>query len=231
VINLRNPSKLTIIKKYQLGKILGQGTYAIVRVGTHIETNELAAIKIYDRFDQYNTIKLKNIKLEAYNLLHLNHPNIVKLLNYFESERYVCLIMEYGGSTSLNTFIEQQKNLKLSEEHARPLIKQIVSALAYLHGKSIAHRDIKLDNILIKDNIIKLIDFGFSCPVEEHEKVAIFCGTPAYLAPEIIKNKPFHPLFSDIWAVGVLIYRMIGGFFPFQGTPLSSRRRRDYFVQ
>lgn len=123
-INLRNPTKLTVINKYQLGPILGQGAYAVVRVGTHLETGETVAIKIYDRHDKYNPSKVKNIKIEINNLRMLKHPNIVRLFEIFEGERYICLIMSHHGKNSLHDYIKSQRGDRLVEEGKISVLKR-----------------------------------------------------------------------------------------------------------
>jgi serine/threonine protein kinase len=100
------------------------------------------------------------------------------------------------------------------------LFKQIAEGIEYLHSQNIAHRDIKLDNILIEDktNIVKIIDFGFSVMCSSIQKLKIFCGTPSYMAPEITMKKEYDGKTVDMWALGVLLYVMLTGIFPFKGT-------------
>ena len=217
MIDLKDPSKLKELKGYKLGRFLGKGASAVVREATHGDTNLKVAIKIYDRFDQYNQFKKKSICSEKDNLKLMKHKNIVEMIDYYEGERYVCLIMEYGGSFSLQQYIKRQKDERLSERLAKPIVRQLVSALNYCHEMYIYHRDIKLDNILMDDDgVVKIIDFGFSTQMKPGEKAKNFCGSYAFASPEIIQNKPYLPQFADIWAMGVLIYFMIAGFFPFQ---------------
>lgn len=106
---------------------------------------------------------------------------------------------------------------RLDEEEAKPVIYKLASAIQYLHNQNIVHRDIKLENILIiEENEPKLIDFGFSLRLKT-KKIRDYCGTPAYIAPEILKKRPFRPKPTDIWAFGVLCFKLVAGYFPFSG--------------
>jgi len=216
IIDLKNPAELKTFKDYRLGKPLGKGASAIVREGIKMGTNEKVAVKMYDRLESHNQQKRENIRSEIRNLKSLDHPNIVKIMDIYEGARYVCLVMEFGGSVSLEKYVEKQKNKRLSEEQAKPLLRQLVSALAYCHRKHIFHRDLKLENILMDDKgIVKIIDFGYSVNMPDDQKSNVYCGSPAFAAPEIIKNKPYLPRYSDVWALAVIIFKMVAGFYPF----------------
>lgn len=109
-----------------------------------------------------------------------------------------------------------QPNKKAMEENARIIMKDLLKALEYLHGKNFVHRDIKLENILIsKDMRIKLIDFGFS--TSDSQIHYDFCGTPHYISPEIISKGGYTGQAADIWATGIVMYKLLTGTFPFKG--------------
>ena len=138
------------------------------------------------------------------------------MIQYFEGERYICLIMENGGRSRLYDFVKSQKNSRVDEKVAKPILRQVMSALSYCHSINVYHKDIKLENILINaEGKVKVIDFGFSIRMKDKKKTNKYCGSPAYSAPEIILNKPHLPEYADIWAVAVLIYHIIAGFLPF----------------
>ena len=108
----------------------------------------------------------------------------------------------------------------MKEPTCRRFFRQISEAFDYLHSKNIAHRDVKLDNILIEDNtnMIKVIDFGFTTFCQDNQKQKIFCGTPSYMAPELVRKSEYDARQVDMWALGVLLYALLAGSFPFRGS-------------
>jgi serine/threonine protein kinase len=147
----------------------------------------------------------------------VNHPNIIKLFEITEDENNLHLIMEHADKGDLLTFIKN--NGTLSEATALNFLKQLAEAVEYLHlEKSIAHRDIKLANILItsKNNNIKLADFGLSNFYDKEKmQLRTCCGSPCYSAPEILIGCQYNPIVADIWSLGVVLYSMIEGCLPF----------------
>jgi MAP/microtubule affinity-regulating kinase len=131
---------------------------------------------------------------------------------------HIYLVMEYIRGCSLHSYLKSKYNRKIEEEEARGIFKQVVSGVAYCHRKSVSHRDIKLENVLMtEDGVIKIIDFGFSTCIPNDKKIKLFCGTPSYMAPEIVSKKEFAGPPADVWALGVLLYAILCGVFPFKG--------------
>lgn len=129
------------------------------------------------------------------------------------------LVMELGGYTSLHSYLKTKVDRKLSEEEAKTHFRQTVEAIDYLHKKSIAHRDIKLENILLDESSkIKIIDFGFSVQTQKDKLLNVFCGTPSYMSPELATKKDYQGWHADVWALGVLLYVFLCGKFPFKGN-------------
>lgn len=125
--------------------------------------------------------------------------------------------MDYLGDRSLFDYLKKQPNYKMDENVAKALALPLFTALAHCHHNNIAHRDIKLENVIIDSNLNPfLIDFGFAC-VGSEKIISQFCGTPAYMAPEIVRKKPYYGPSADNWALGVLVYKLVTGFFPFRG--------------
>ena len=146
--------------------------------------------------------------------------NVIRLLEVFENSSNFFIAMEYASSGDLLSRIKQTG--RISENRAKVILKQIVEGIAHCHHNQILHRDIKLDNILIdQDLTVKICDFGVSRFIREGEVVKEQCGTPAYIAPEIIKNKGYTGFAADIWSTGVLLYVMITGTFPFTADNLT----------
>jgi serine/threonine protein kinase len=222
-----NPRRLSVPRKtdedhfkeslsgYTVQKVLGRGAYAVVRLALHNDSGKKVAIKTYERYQIIEPIKKNNLLREIEILKKLDHPNIVKLKETIEGKKHFHLVLEYVKGSSLYNFIKSKPNGALEEVEARRIFKQVLSALDYCHEQSVAHRDIKLDNVLLDKKFnVKIIDFGFS--TLNDEKSRVFCGTPSYMAPEIVGRKDYHGLNADIWALGILLYAMVCGKMPFK---------------
>lgn len=160
-------------------------------------------------------------KQEISVLSTLNHPNIVKLISSFEGSRNSYLILEYVGKYCLYDYVNEKEEFKLSEEETKTIFRKVVAGIKYLHCNGICHRDLKLDNLIIgKNSEVKIIDFGFSLRSSPGQKVKLLCGTPSYIAPEMLKRIPYDASLADMWSLGVCIYRCISGRFPFIGNLL-----------
>lgn len=199
---------------FHLIQLIGKGAYGKVNVGLHVLSGKLVAIKSFNKV-KITTDKAKNKILHETNILkYCNHPNVVKFYETFESRNHILIIMEYISCGDLLSFV--RKRTKLSEKVAKFIFRQIVEALQYIHSKNIIHRDIKLDNILIDlNNTIKLCDFGVSKQIKQGEVIYDQCGTPAYIAPEILRNEGFQGFSADIWSAGIVLYAMVQGRVPF----------------
>ena len=217
--NIFKSDKKTSIDEYIITSELGIGSYASVKLGIHKETKNKFAIKIYDKNMINDDDKKYTIKNEIFILNQLDNENVMKLYDVIETNRYLYLIMEYINGISLLDFIQKQKNHRIDENKCKELFYQIVKGILYCQNENICHRDIKLENILIVDNkIIKIIDFGFAIKCNRNEYQEFFCGTVYYMPPEIVNKQRYIPFYSDIWSLGVLLYAMIFGDFPFRAN-------------
>ena len=209
----------TSIGEYRFGKVLGQGAYAIVKEAQHKETGYHVAVKVYDKYklidDQRKRSVIKEIKL----MRKLHHDNVVHLYDAIDTQRQLYLIMENVEGQCLQQIMKYKQGRRFSSEaECARLFVQLMSAIEYMHSMDIAHRDIKLENILIEQRTgtLKLIDFGFSCLSKE--KLRVFCGTPSYMSPEIVSKREYYGGPSDIWACGVLLFNLLSGTFPFKSV-------------
>lgn len=125
--------------------------------------------------------------------------------------------MEYAGHSSLHSYLKSKPGRKLREDECKFIFKQVVEGICYLHSKNIIHRDIKLENLLLDESrTLKIIDFGFSMCIKNDQRINNFCGTPTYMAPEIVSKKEYYGPPIDVWALGVLLYVLLCGTFPFR---------------
>ena len=218
-----NRNKDNKISNYEIGKVIGKGAYASVKICKNKITQEKFAMKIYEKKILNDNIKKKCILREIEILKKLNHPNIVKLYDTIISDKNILLIQELVNGISLRDFynkeIRNQKNISEKKYKILTLIfKQIFSAFDYIHKKNIFHRDIKLENILLTKNYeIKIIDFGFGLYNPRNYLQKFFCGTPNYMAPEIIMKKEYDCQKADMWSLGILLYKLFCADFPFKG--------------
>ena len=143
--------------------------------------------------------------------------NIMKLYEVIDTSKYLYLVLEYIKGYSLLDLIKSEKMHYIEQHRALKLFLQIVKGISYCQSKNINHRDIKLENIVvIKDDIIKIIDFGFAVKGNKETYQKLFCGTPSYMPPEIVNKEKYIAQYSDIWSLGVLLYTMLYGRFPFK---------------
>ena len=206
------------LESYSIGRQIGQGAYATVKLGLNKNNCQKVAIKIYEKSKMMDPHRRRNVRREIDTMTQLNHPNCVHLLDTITTSKQIFLIMDYIEGGSLHAYLKQRPLRRLDEVEARRVFTEIVNGLQYCHDKAIAHRDIKLENVLLDEQKnIKIIDFGFATQIIAGQKSRMFCGTPSYMAPEIVARKEYHAGQADIWALGVLLYVLLSGSFPFRG--------------
>jgi len=200
------------VGKYHLGKVLGKGSCAVVRLGTHKETGHLAAIKIM----KPKTLREQKEALrEVEALQRLNHPNITRLHQVVRDNGYTCLILELGAGGELFDYV--MNSGKVPEDEARFMFRQVLSAVQYCHANLVAHRDIKPENLLLDENgNIKLSDFGLSNVLKPGRLFSTWCGSPVYTPPEVVLRQQYSGVSMDIWSLGVVLYVMVTGGMPWR---------------
>lgn len=197
---------------YVIGKEIGKGAFSIVKEGVHKVTGQKVAIKsIRAKF-----IKNKLLMREIDIMKKVgNHPNILKLYEVFETTQYLYLVLELVNGGEL--FDQIVARGEYSEQDASNIVRQIISAVAHLHANGIAHRDLKPQNLLCagaNGDEIRMADFGLSKMFDNGEYLETCCGSPEYVAPEVLECKPYDKA-CDLWSVGVITYVLLTGCFPF----------------
>lgn len=222
----------TDILNYRIVRHLGSGGMGSVYLAVNTNIDQQVAIKVLRPEVARNAALRARFKQEAEMLCSLDHPGIVKFLNYVETAEGVFLIMEYVKGMTLEDFISKKNGL-IVESKAYPLICEILDAFSYAHSKGIVHRDIKPANIIIQDDgHIKIMDFGIAQIVSEAnvtDSKAIM-GTPAYMSPEQIYGKDIDAR-SDIYSIGVLIHNMLTGRAPYDSTLLTAQEIKRRVVK
>lgn len=206
---------------HQILKMIGKGSFGKVHLGIHILSKKKVAIKCIDKTYIKEEKAQKKIVQEVKILRSLIHRNIIKILEVFENKKFVFIVTDFASRGDLLKYMKEHGVFK--EHRAKPIVAQILKALEYCHAKKILHRDIKLDNILLdKDMQVKLCDFGVSRFMTD-EVIKERCGTPAYIAPEIINGNGYSrfqadvcEFFTKVWSLGVLMYALTTGTIPFK---------------
>ena len=211
VVNYSNINDL-----YEIKGTLGKGKFGKVKLGVHKQSGKQVAIKIINK-NFLEGVDLEQIKSEIDILKIAKHPNIIKLYDVYENEKYIYIIMEYCLGGDLFSYIEK-RNFKLSEERACEIIHKLCTAVYFLHQYGIVHRDLKPENILMMDKTdnadIRLVDFGLGKMLGPGEKCNDPFGTFSYVAPEVLEEKEYD-FKVDLFAIGIITYLLVAGFLPF----------------
>ena len=212
------------ITDFTLIKVLGVGSFGRVLLVQHNVTQAQYAIKAIDKRIPDNIEEKPYFRREIEIMYKINHPNVVKLYGHFEDNTYCYFVMEYIPRGNLFSLVPRNGKPVIGIQTVVSIIKDVISALFYLHHMTppIIHRDIKPENILINEQMrAKLSDFGWSNYLRGNNKRTTICGTPVYLAPEII-NEFGHDEKIDIWCVGVLLYELLTGEPPWEGDDVTT---------
>ena len=212
------------ITDFKIIKELGAGSFGHVYLCTHKATKVQYAIKAIDKRNKSNIEEKPYFRREVEVMYKIHHPNVVKLYGHFEDNNYCYFIMEYISKGNVYSLISQDKKKRINAQIVASLMKDVISAVYFLHNMHppIIHRDIKPENVLLAEGMVaKLTDFGWSNYMQEDEQRKTVCGTPIYLAPEIIKEQA-HDEHVDVWCIGVLLFELITGNVPFQGNDIET---------
>ena len=220
VVGYRPTSRGTLAKHgFLVRQTLGSGSYSKVKMALNIKNigGEKVAVKIVDRLKAPQDFQQKFLPRELKYWPTMRHPNLVRLFHCFEEGRRVFLILEHVENGNALRYIQLHHNVR--ESVARRWTYQITDAVRYMHDRDIAHRDLKLENLLLdKDYNIKICDFGFVKADTAKDLSRTYCGSKSYAAPEILQGRPYEPKKADIWAIGVIMFIFVTGRMPFDET-------------
>ena len=216
------------INFYKYGRLLGKGSFGKVNLALHIASGRLVAIKSFNKKKLTTMHSKQKIRTEIQILKKLrNNIYCTRIFDTFQTEKHILIVMEFICADLLEYI---RKRGKLSEKISKIIFRQIAQGLKYMHKLNIVHRDIKLDNLLLDlSNTIKICDFGESKILNPPDKIMLdHCGTPAYIAPEVFMKNGYRGFGCDIWSLGVTLYFMLTGEYPFKGRNLEELKNNIF---
>lgn len=215
--------------KYELGRLLGCGAFAKVYFARNVENGQSVAIKVINKKKITGSGLMSNIKREITIMSRLQHPNIVKLHEVLATKTKIYFVMEFVKGGEL--FAKVSKG-RFSEDLSRKYFHQLISAVGYCHSRGVFHRDLKPENLLLDENgNLKVSDFGLSAVTEQIRPDGLLhtlCGTPAYVAPEILTKKGYDGAKVDVWSCGIILFVLTAGYLPFNDPNLMVLYKKIY---
>ncbi|CAH0519090.1 unnamed protein product [Peronospora belbahrii] len=209
------------ISDYTLLEFLGEGATAQVYLATHERSGTQVAIKVIDKLLIQRAQLERKIQQELVLHTELQHPHVLYVETVFQDARNYYMVLEYCANRSLSTIIKTLPQCKMDEHMAKKIFRQVVAGVVYLHGNGVIHRDLKLANLLVTEHgEVKISDFGLAARLGEDH--VTMCGTPNFIAPEILtaEDKPYDEA-VDIWSLGCILYCLLLGKAPFEGRKVS----------
>ncbi|KAK7412460.1 hypothetical protein VNO78_03924 [Psophocarpus tetragonolobus] len=226
--NKREASNL-LLGRFEIGKLLGHGTFAKVYYARNLKSGEGVAIKVIDKEKILKGGLVAHIKREISILRRVRHPNIVQLFEVMATKSKIYFVMEYVRGGELFNKVAKGR---LKEEVARKYFQQLISAVAFCHARGVYHRDLKPENLLLDDNgNLKVSDFGLSAVSDQIRQDGLFhtfCGTPAYVAPEVLARKGYDGAKVDLWSCGVVLFVLMAGYLPFHDQNVMAMYKKIY---
>ncbi|KAJ0110463.1 hypothetical protein Patl1_00675 [Pistacia atlantica] len=263
-MSIKVPATRTRVGKYELGRTLGEGSFAKVKFAKNVETGEFVAIKVVDRDQVLRHKMVEQIKREISTMKLIKHPNVIKIIEVMASKTKIFIVLEFIDGGEL--FDKIAKNGRLKEDEARRYFQQLINAVDYCHSRGVYHRDLKPENLLLDSyGVLKISDFGLSAFSQQVQNVKTWerfhvpwqllkisrrlskafceifkvkadlltcfllqadgllhtaCGTPNYVAPEVLNDKGYDGRTSDVWSCGVILFVLMAGFLPFDESNL-----------
>ncbi|ESL10592.1 serine/threonine protein kinase [Trypanosoma rangeli SC58] len=214
------------IGKYELGKTLGSGNFSKVKLARDVETGKEWAIKIMDKEQLARERMEEQLKREISVMKMLHQPNIIELREVMQTTNHIYLVLELVAGGELFDKIAEAK--RFDEPTARRYFHQLIAGIHYCHSQGIAHRDLKPENLLLDANdTLKISDFGLSNIHSGNAPgrgtmLQTVCGTPNYVAPEVLKERGYDGVKADVWSCGVVLFVMLAGYLPFDDDNVNA---------
>ncbi|KAL5198578.1 hypothetical protein ABZP36_002090 [Zizania latifolia] len=217
----------TLMQKYEMGRLLGQGTFAKVYHARNTETSESVAIKVVDKDKVLKGGLMDQIKREISVMKLVRHPNIVQLHEVMATKTKIYFALEHVKGGELFNKVQRGR---LKEDATRKYFQQLICAVDFCHSRGVYHRDLKPENLLLDENSnLKVSDFGLSALTDCKRQDGLLhttCGTPAYVAPEVINRKGYDGAKADIWSCGVILFVLLAGYLPFHDKNLMDMYKK-----
>ncbi|XP_029116325.1 CBL-interacting protein kinase 6 [Elaeis guineensis] len=214
--------------RYELGRVLGRGTFAKVYLARNLRTGKSVAMKVVGKEKVIRVGMMEQVKREISVMKMVTHPNIVELHEVMATRSKIFFAMELVRGGELFSRIARAGRLR--EETARHYFRQLISAVDFCHSRGVYHRDLKPENLLLDDvGNLKVADFGLSAFADHVRSDGLLhttCGTPAYVAPEVIGKNGYDGARADLWSCGVILFVLLAGFLPFQDDNLVSMYKK-----
>ncbi|PKA51576.1 CBL-interacting protein kinase 32 [Apostasia shenzhenica] len=218
---------------YELGRTIGEGTFAKVRFARNSETGEAVAIKILDKEKVLKNKMVEQIKREVATMKLIKHPHVVCLYEVMASKTRIFLVLEFVKGGEL--FDKIVNHGRMREDEARKYFQQLINAIDYCHSRGVYHRDLKPENLLLDEyGNLKVSDFGLSALSQQVRADGLLhttCGTPNYVAPEVLNDKGYDGTTADLWSCGVILFVLLAGYLPFEDDNVLTLYKKISFAE
>ncbi|XP_010942100.1 CBL-interacting serine/threonine-protein kinase 5 [Elaeis guineensis] len=226
----RGEVRNAVFGKYEMGRLLGQGTFAKVYHGRDLRSGEGVAIKVINKDQVRREAGMTDqIQREISVMRLVRHPHVVELKEVMATKTRIFFVMEYVRGGELFAKVLRGR---LPENQARRYFQQLISAVDFCHSRGVSHRDLKPENLLLDEaGNLKVSDFGLSALPEQLRHDGLLhtqCGTPAYVAPEVLRKRGYDGARADLWSCGVILFVLLAGFLPFQDENLMRMYRKVF---
>ncbi|VFQ94060.1 unnamed protein product [Cuscuta campestris] len=221
---MNQPKTKRRVGKYELGRTIGEGTFAKVKFARDSETGDPVAIKILDKDKVLKHKMAEQIKREIATMKLITHPNVVQLYEVMGSKTKIFIVLEFVTGGEL--FDKIVNHGRMREDDARKYFQQLINAVDYCHSRGVYHRDLKPENLLLDAaGKLKVSDFGLSAlsqQIRDDGLLHTTCGTPNYVAPEVLDDRGYDGSAADLWSCGVILFVLLAGYLPFDDSNLMN---------